>query len=58
MRFLEVVVALANREFEHRRLKFISRERRKINSRTGMNLFTKASLLVLRGVKSRKDPLT
>ena len=34
MRFLEVVVALAIREFEHRRPKLTSRERRKINSRT------------------------
>ena len=34
MRFLEVVVALAIREFEQRRPKLTSRERRKINSRT------------------------
>ena len=34
MRFLEVVVALAIKEFEQRRLKLTSRERRKINSRT------------------------
>ena len=32
MRFLEVVVTLAIREFEHRRLKLTSRERRKINA--------------------------
>ena len=34
VRFLEVVVALAIREFEQRRPKLTSRERRKINSRT------------------------
>ena len=38
MKFLEVV-ALAIREFEHRRPKLTSRERRKINSRTRMYLF-------------------
>ena len=36
MRFLEVVVALAIREFEQRRPKLTSRKRRKINSRTCM----------------------
>ena len=36
VRFLEVVVALAIREFEQRRPKLTSRERRKINSRTCM----------------------
>ena len=51
MRFLEVVVALAIREFEHRRSKLTSWERRKINSRTRMYLFMKASRVVLRGVK-------
>ena len=39
MRFLEVVVALAIREFQHRRPKLTSRERRKINSRTHLYLF-------------------
>ena len=39
MRFLEVVVALAFKEFEQRRPKLTSRERRKINSRTDMYLF-------------------
>ena len=34
MGFLEVVVALAIKEFEQRRPKLTSRERRKINSRT------------------------
>ena len=34
MRFLEVVVALAVKEFKQRRPKLTSRERRKINSRT------------------------
>ena len=44
MKFLEVVVALAIREFEHRRPKLTSRERRKINSRTRMYLFTDESV--------------
>ena len=39
MRFLEVAVALAVKEFEHRRPKLTSRERRKINSRTHLYLF-------------------
>ena len=51
VRFLEVVVALAIREFEHKRRKLISRERRKINSRTCMYLFMKASRVMLRGVR-------
>ena len=34
MRFLEVVVALAIKEFQHRHPKLTSPERRKINSRT------------------------
>ena len=34
VRFLEVVVTLAIREFEHGRPKLTSRERRKINSST------------------------
>ena len=58
MRFLEVVVALAIKEFEQRRPKFTSRKRRKINSRTHMYLFMKASRVVLRGVWLHKDPLT
>ena len=58
VRFLEVVVALAIREFEHKRRKLISRERRKINSRTCMYLFMKASRVVLRGVRLRENPLT
>ena len=58
MRFLEVVVALAIREFEQRRPKLTSRERRKINSRTCMYLFMKASRVVLRGVRLRENPLT
>ena len=48
MRFLEVVVALRIREFEHRRPKLTSRERRKINSWTSMYLFIKVSRAVLR----------
>ena len=43
MRFLEVVIALANKEFEQRRPKLTSRIRGKINSRTYMYLFMKAS---------------
>ena len=38
VRFLEVVVTLAIREFEHERPNPTSRERRKINSRTRMYL--------------------
>ena len=58
MRFFEVVIALAIREFEHRRPKLTSRERRKINSRTRMYLFMKASRVVLRAVRLRKEPLS
>ena len=36
--FLEVVVALAVKEFEQRLPKLTSRERRKINSRTHMSI--------------------
>ena len=48
VRFLEVVIALAIRQFEHRRPKLTSRERRKINSWTSMCLFIKVSRVVLR----------
>ena len=58
MRFLEVVVALAIKEFEQRLPKLTSRIRRKINSRTHMYLFMKASRVVLRGVRFRVEPLT
>ena len=58
MRFFEVVVALAIREFEHRRSKLTSWERRKINSRTRMYFFMKGSRVVLRGVRLRDEPLT
>ena len=58
MRFLEVVVALAIKEFEQRLPKLTSRIRRKINSRTHMYLFMKASRVVLRGVRLREKPLT
>ena len=58
MRFLEVVVALAVKEFEQRRPRVTSRERRKINSRTHMYLFMKASHVVLRVVRLREEPLT
>ena len=55
MRFLKVVVALAIREFERRRSKLTSRERRKINYRTCMYLFMKAPRVVLRGVRLREE---
>ena len=58
MRFLEVAVALAIKEFEQRRLKLTSRKRRKINSRTDMYLIMKVSRVVLRGVWFREEPLT
>ena len=58
MRFLEVVVALAIKEFEQRRPKLTSRKRRGINSRTHMYLFMNASRVVLRGVWFREEPLT
>ena len=53
VRFLEVVVALAIREFQHRRPKLTSRERRKIHSWTHLYLFMKASRVVLRGIRLR-----
>ena len=58
MVFLEVAVVLEIRDFEHRRPKLTSRERRKINSRTRMYLFMKASRVVLCGVRLREEPLT
>ena len=58
MRFFEVVIALAIREFEHRRPKLVSRERRKINSRKRMYLFMKASRVVLRAVRLREERLS
>ena len=58
VRFLEVVIALAIREFEQRRPKLTSRERRKINSRTRMYLFMKASRVVLLAVRLREEPLS
>ena len=54
MRFLEVVVALATKEFEQRRPKLKSRERRKVNYRAHMYLFMKASRVVLRDVRLRE----
>ena len=50
VRFLEVAVALAIREFKHRPPKLTSRERRKIYSQTCLYLLMKASRVVLRGV--------
>ena len=46
MRFLEVVVALAIKEFEQRRPKHTSLKRRRINSQIHTNLFMKASHIV------------
>ena len=56
VRFLEVVVTLAIREFEHRRPKLTSRERRKIYSWKDMYLSRKASRVVLRDVRLREKP--
>ena len=54
VRFLEVVVTLAIREFEHERPNPTSRERRKINSRTRTAyVFVR---VVLRGVRLREEP--
>ena len=58
MRFLEVVVSPAIKEFEQRRSKPASRERRNIHSRTHLYLFTKVSRVVVRGVRLRAEPLT
>ena len=58
VRFLEVVVALAIKEFEQKRPTLTSRERRKSNSRTHIYLFMKASPVVLRGVRLREELLT
>ena len=57
-RFFEVVVALAVKEFEQRRTKLTSRERRKVNFCVHMYLFMKASRVILRGVRLREEPLT
>ena len=58
MKFLEVVVALAIKEFGQRRSKLTSRKRRKINYRTRKLLFMKVSRVVLRGVCFGEEPLT
>ena len=58
MRFLEVVVVLAIKEFEQRHPKLTSRERGKINSQTRMYLFMKVSRTVLSGVRLHEEPLT
>ena len=58
VRFLEVVVALAIKEFEQRRPKLTSRERRKINSRTRTYLIMKVSRVVFHGIWFRVGPLT
>ena len=48
MRFLEVVVALAIKEFEQRRPKLTSRKRRKINSRTHVFIYESVTSCVTR----------
>ena len=58
VRFLEVVVAHTIKEFEQRCPKLTSRKRRKIDSRTHMYFFMKASRVVLRGVWFREEPFT
>ena len=58
VRFLEVVVLLAIKEFEQRCPKLMSRERQKINSWTCMYLFVKVSHVVLSGVRLCEEPLT
>ena len=58
VKFLEVVVVLAIREFQHRRPELTSRERRKNNSWTRMYLFMEASRVVLLCVWLPKEPLT
>ena len=45
MEFLEVVVALAIKEFAQRRPKLTSRKKRKINSRTHMNILESVFIL-------------
>ena len=46
--FLEVVVALAIKEFAQRRPKLTSRKKRKINSRTHMNILESVTRCVTR----------
>ena len=46
--FLEVVVALAIKEFAQRRPKLTSRKKRKINSRTHMNILESVTRCVMR----------
>ena len=58
VRFLEVVVTLAIKESEQRCPKLTSRKRWKINPRSQMYLFMKASHVVLRGVWFREELLT
>ena len=53
VRFLEVVVALAIKEFEQRRTKLTSRKRRKINSRTHVFIHESVTRCVMRCLVSR-----
>ena len=54
MRFLEVVVALATKEFEQRRPKLTSRKRQKINSRTHVFIHESVTRCVTRCLVSRE----
>ena len=58
MRFLEVVVALAIKEFEQRRPKLTSRERRKINSRTHKVFIHESVTRCVTRCWLREEPLT
>ena len=53
VRFLEVVVALAIKEFEQRRPKLTSQKRRKINSRTHVFIHESVTRCVMRCLVSR-----
>ena len=53
VRFLEVAIALAIREFEQRRPKLTSRRRLILGH---VCIFMKASRVVLRGVRLREEP--
>ena len=53
MRFLEVVVALAIKEFEQRRPKLTSRKRRKINFRTHVFIHESVTRCITRCLVSR-----
>ena len=54
VRFLEVVVALAIKEFEQRRPKLTSRKRRRINSRTHVFIHESVTRCVTQCLVSRE----